>query len=233
MSDVARADVAAYSNRKSAFSRDSRYDAREGAAPVQSGALSFASFNAPPPPPAQAAETAPIAPPPRAPDLVEEARAQGYARGHADGRAEAEHEALERDAIRARFAFGFERINAQSAEQLRQRLMATVVALCEATLAPMALDKEALARRVTRAVAMFARADDERVIRLNPQDMDAVKDLLPADWTFVPDDKLEPGALRVETSSRGIDGGGVEDGPLQWRQAIAEALDLGAADEEC
>lgn len=232
MSDLARADMAALSSRKSAFSRDSRYDAREPATPVANGALSFAAFNAPSPLP-EAEAPAPIAPPPRAPDLIEEAREQAYAQGYADGRAEAEREALERDAIRARFAFGFERINAQSAEQLRQRLMATVVALCEATLAPMALDKDALARRVTRAVGMFSRADDERVIRLNAHDLEAVKDLLPTDWTFAVDDALEPGALRVETSSRGMDGGGVEDGPLQWRRAIAEALDLGTADEEC
>jgi flagellar assembly protein FliH len=220
-----RADMATLTNRKAAFSRDQRYIAPPRAAPSGS-ALPFASFE-----PAQAAPPPP-APPPRAPDLVEEARTQGYARGHLDGRAEAEHEALEREAIRARFAFGFEKVDAQCAELLRQRLMATVVALCEATLAPMALDKEALARRVTRAVAMFARVDDERVIRLNADDLAAVQDKLPPEWNFAVDETLEPGALRVETSSRGMDGGGVEDGPRQWRRAIAEALDLEAGEAE-
>ncbi len=108
---------------------------------------------------------------------------------------------------------------------LRQRLLATVVALCEAALAPLALDMPALARRVERAAALFMRADDERVIRLNADDLAVVRDLLPPDWAFVPDPALERGALRVETRSGGLAAGGAEDGPTQWRQAIAEALD--------
>jgi flagellar assembly protein FliH len=219
----ARADITTLTSRSGGFARDNRYLAPPSRAPQASSALPYASFT--PQPPAEVAAP-PAAPPPRAPDLIEEARRQGYDRGHLDGRAEAEQEALQRDAVRARFTFGFERVDAQCAEQLRQRLMDTVVALCEATLAPMALDKEALARRVERAVAMFARADDERVIRLNGEDMEALKDKLPAQWTFAVDDTLEPGALRVETRSRGVDGGGVEDGPREWRRAIAEALDL-------
>jgi flagellar assembly protein FliH len=201
------------------FSRDERFQATASSPPPGGNPL----FNT-------ARASAP--PPPRTPDPVEVARGQAYAQGHAEGYAQAQNEADEREAAHARFAFSFERIDAESAEQLRQHLMATVVALCEATLAPMALDKEALARRVERAIAMFARADDERVIRLNPGDLAAVKDLLPPDWTFSADEALEPGALRVEARSRGVDGGGVEDGPAQWRRAIAEALDLGTPDPE-
>lgn len=159
-------------------------------------------------------------------DPVAQAREEAHAQGYAEGHAEAEHDFLQREALRARFAFSFDRIDGQCAEQLRNRLMDTVMALCEATLAPLALDKEALAMRVQRAVAMFSRADDDRVIRLNAEDLELVRDSLPEDWTFVVDPTLEAGALRVETSSRGMEGGGVEDGPEQWRRAIAEALDL-------
>ena len=103
---------------------------------------------------------------------------------------------------------------------MRQRLTETVAALCEATLAPLALNRPLLAERVRRAITLFSRADDERVIRLNPDDLEAVRPLLPADWAFAADPALAPGALRVETAS-----GGAEDGPDQWRRAIAEALD--------
>lgn len=219
-----RADITTLTARSGGFARDDRYLAPH--APQAGGALPYAPFTPPRAAAAQPVPPPPVAPPPRAPDLVEEARQQGYDRGHLDGRAEAEQEALQREAVRARFAFGFEKVDAQCAEQLRQRLMDTIVALCEATLAPMALDKDALARRVERAVAMFARADDERVIRLNREDMEALRDKLPAEWHFSVDDTLEPGALRVESTSRGVDGGGVEDGPREWRRAIAEALDL-------
>ena len=159
-------------------------------------------------------------PRPAAPDPLELARAEGFLDGHAAGRAEAGAEAARTADAADRLTLAFARLDADLAEQLRQRLIETVAALCEDALAPLALDRDLLATRVRRAVALFARADDERVIRLNPDDLEAVRAALPADWTFLPDPALSPGALRVETAS-----GGAEDGPVQWRRAIAQALD--------
>jgi flagellar assembly protein FliH len=161
---------------------------------------------------------APLAP---ATDPLAEAHAAGFAEGVAAAHAQALADIAAEQGVRERLGFSFARLDAELAEALRQRLLDTVVALCEATLAPLTLDVPALARRVERATALFARADDERVIRLHPEDLAAVQPLLPADWTFTPDPALERGALRVETVS-----GGAEDGPEQWRRAIAEALDL-------
>jgi len=77
---------------------------------------------------------------------------------------------------------------------------------------------------------MFSRADDERLIRLHPEDLALIKPQLPKDWHFFPDPALERGAIRVEARQGGVEGGGVEDGPAQWRRAIAEALDIGGLD---
>ncbi len=173
----------------------------------------------------------PAPPPPEpAPDPVALARAQAYAQGCEDTRAALEAEAAEADALRAKLAHRFERIDGELVEQFRQRLMDTVIALCEATLAPLALDKAALAHRVERAAAMFARADDERLIRLHPDDLKLVRSQLPKDWAFTPDPALSRGTIRVEARNGGVEAGGVEDGPQQWRRAIAEALDLGGLD---
>ncbi|MFT4026631.1 MAG: FliH/SctL family protein [Novosphingobium sp.] len=161
------------------------------------------------------------APNPAAPDPLALAYAEGHAAGLAEARAAAEAEALIDEAARRHFAFSFSRLDAELAEQLRDKLHETVIGLCESLLQPLALDPAALARRIEAAVAMFMRADDERVIRLHPDDLTLVAAKLPADWTFVPDSALERGALRVETSS-----GGIEDGPLQWRDAVTEALRL-------
>ena len=148
------------------------------------------------------------------------ARAEGFAEGHAAAHAEGQAQAaIARDAGN-RLSLAFARLDADLAEQLRQRLIETVAALCEATLAPLALDRDLLAERVKRAATLFSRADDERVIRLNPDDLEAVRALLPTEWSFLPDPALSPGALRVETAS-----GGAEDGPVHWRRAIAEAID--------
>lgn len=174
------------------------------------------------------------APPPEpeepAPDPVALARAEAYAQGAADARAACEAEAAQADQRRAKLALTFQRLDGELAEQFRQRLMDTVVTLCEATLLPLALDRAALARRVERAMAMFVRADDERTIRLHPDDIALVRPLLPEDWPLLPDPALERGAIRLENRKDGTEDGGVEDGPAQWRRAIADALDLGGGE---
>jgi len=152
-------------------------------------------------------------------DPVALAWAEGYAKGIDDARAAAEADHAAETTARAALDLAFARLDADMAETLRQRLQDTVMALCEQTLVPYAIDEQALAARVERAVAMFSRAEDERVIRLHPEDLKLVADRLAADWTVVPDSALDRGALRVESQS-----GGVEDGPAQWRRALAEAF---------
>lgn len=143
--------------------------------------------------------------------------------GHAAGRAElaAELEAkAELDAgACAKLEIACAQLDAAQQELLRRRLAETVAALCEASLAPLALDPDLLAQRAGRAAAMLARADDAKVLRLHPQDIALVGSRLPDCWTIVPDPALERGALRFETGD-----GGIEDGPGQWRRAILEAL---------
>ena len=160
---------------------------------------------------------------PPAPAAVEDpvamAWAEGYAKGSEQARAEAEAARAAEGEARTALELALARLDADMAESLRQRLLDTVMALCEATLVPYAHDAEVLARRVERAVAMFSRAEDERIIRLHPDDLALVSDRLAAEWTVRPDPALERGALRVETPS-----GGVEDGPAQWRRALAEAF---------
>lgn len=153
-------------------------------------------------------------------DPLARAHAEGFAEGAAQARAEAQAGYEAEAAAREALALAFMRLDHDLAEQLRQRLRDTVALLCEAALAPMALDEAALLRRIEQSVALFARADDERVIRLNPEDMRLVSPRLAKDWQVVPDAALARGALRVEAAN-----GGVEDGPAQWRAAIAEAFE--------
>lgn len=157
------------------------------------------------------APAAPETPPP--PDLqpadpVALAFTQGFEAGVTEALAaaaqQAQAESTARDAL---------------AEKLRLRLRDTVAALCEAAIAPLALDQAALMARIERAVGMLARADDERVIRLHPEDMAFLSAQMHEDWHIQPDPALERGALRIESAN-----GGVEDGPAQWRAAIAEAV---------
>jgi len=146
-----------------------------------------------------------------------------WAEGHAAGRAEAEAECAailaERQVGQEKLRLTLARLDAEQEELLRQRLYATIEALCETALAPLKLDREALLARVHRAAAMLARADDERVLRLHPDDFELIGKALPEGLEVQTDPALERGALRLESAN-----GGVEDGPAHWRRAIAEAL---------
>lgn len=152
-------------------------------------------------------------------DPIAQAWQDGYAAGFAEAEAAAHARMHADDAARARIELALARLDADHAEQLRQKLFVTVEALCETALAPLALDRDALIARIGRAAAMLARADDERVLRLHPDDLALVGPRLPPGLEAHGDPALERGALRVESSN-----GGVEDGPAHWRRAIAEAL---------
>jgi flagellar assembly protein FliH len=167
---------------------------------------------APPPPPSPEPETPPD-------DPIALAFAEGFAAGCAAAQAEAEEQARIAAEAREALSLAFVRLDHELEEELRLRLRDTVAALCEAAVAPLALDADALMRRIEKAVSMLARADDERIIRLHPDDIALISPRLAMDWQIVPDSSLERGGLRVESTS-----GGVEDGPAVWRRAIAEAL---------
>ena len=149
--------------------------------------------------------------------------ADAYARGREEGR----HEALaemaaqraEEDAAREAITLAFAKFDEESGKQLRERLHQTVLALCEDAVLPMTLDTEGLARRVEAAATLLQRKTDERIIRLHPSDHALVLPLVDPSLTLLPDPGIERGGLRIDT-----DDGGVEDGPTQWRLAIAEAL---------
>ncbi|HKT84578.1 MAG TPA: FliH/SctL family protein [Novosphingobium sp.] len=156
---------------------------------------------------------------PEAPHPVEEAFTQGFAAGYEQAQGESRAKAEEEAAARKGLALSLQRLDATLEEELRMRLRETVAALCEAAVAPLALDEEALVRRIDAAVSMLARADDDRVIRLHPEDIRQIAPRLAAEWQVEADSSLERGTIRIETIN-----GGVEDGPATWRIAIAEAL---------
>jgi flagellar assembly protein FliH len=152
-------------------------------------------------------------------DPLTEAWEQGYAAGLAEAEATARSLADADGAARTRIELALARLDGELSEALRQKLFATVEALCEAAIAPFALDQEALIARVARAADLLARADDDKRLRLHPDDLALVAGRLPEGLPVEPDPALERGALRFETAS-----GGVEDGPAHWRRAIAEAI---------
>ena len=152
-------------------------------------------------------------------DPVVRAWHDGHAAGFAEAHQAAQDNAEAESTGRAAIELSLARLEGELAEQLRQKLFAAVEMLCAAAIAPLALDQAALAARVERAAALLARADDDKLLRLNPEDLKLVARQLPKGLEVQADPALERGAIRIESQS-----GGVEDGPAHWRRAIAEAL---------
>ena len=152
-------------------------------------------------------------------DPVADAYARGYAEGAQAANETARAQAAATDAARHRIETALAAMDSASIDAFSNRLKETVLALCQSVLGEAALVPDTLVRRVTIAAAMFSRASDERVIRLHPEDLALVQGRLPDNWHCEPDPLMERGAVRIETST-----GGVEDGPAQWRAALDEAL---------
>ena len=153
-------------------------------------------------------------------DVAEKAYRAGYEDGQLSARADFDAQLTAERAARSAIELAFARFDAESERQLRDRMLATVHALCEEAVLPLALDIEGLARRVEAAAAMLQRKHDQRIVHLHPEDLELVKASVPASLELVADGSVERGGLRVET-----DDGGVEDGPQQWRRALAEIFD--------
>jgi flagellar assembly protein FliH len=150
--------------------------------------------------------------------------ADAYQAGFEDGKlsASADFEAqlarlkAERGAIELAFA----RFDADSALALREGLRVAVQALCEEAILPLAIEPEGLARRIAAAADMLKRKHDQRIISINPEDLELVREAVPPELHLISDPSIARGALRVDTED-----GGVEDGPEQWRRALAEAFE--------
>lgn len=162
----------------------------------------------------------PSAPPVEVEDAAEKAYRAGYEDGQISARADFDAQLKAERAGRAAIELAFARFDAESERNLRDGLLATVHALCEEAVLPLALDAEGLARRIDAAAAMLKRKHDRRIIHIHPDDLELVRDNVATDLELVPDGSVERGGLRVETED-----GGVEDGPHQWRRALAEIFD--------
>lgn len=142
-----------------------------------------------------------------------------YAQGVADGRAAVAAELAERDQARAGLSLALARLDEQLGEELAGRLAQAVMGLCQATMAPYAVDPAMLQRRCIAAAGMVGEGVIDASLRLHPDDIDLLDRGFASTWHIVPDGALERGTLVFDMAD-----GAVEDGPAQWRAALAEAL---------
>lgn len=142
----------------------------------------------------------------------------GFAAGLAEG-SKALRSTEQASVAVAAIELGIAKLDAAHSGQLANLLRDAVVALCGSVIDLSIIDPEALNRRIEAASALLQRADDNRRLRLNPEDLALVQSRLATDSTPLADPTLERGTVRIDTST-----GGIEDGPAGWRRAIEAAV---------
>ncbi|MFB0613809.1 FliH/SctL family protein [Aurantiacibacter poecillastricola] len=167
------------------------------------------------------AEPTPPPPPEPAQAELDAVLADAIADAERRGREAALSEMASEGAARAALKLSFQRLDENLREQLSTRLAETVAALCEATLAPMALDGDSLQRRCRSAAAQLGEGIGDASLHLHPDDIDLLDADFAREWPIVPAPGQERGTV-VFQMPEGI----VRDGPAEWRAALREALGL-------
>lgn len=152
---------------------------------------------------------------------AEEAIARAYAAGLAEGRTMAQQDFADAAEAHGALAASLTRLDDEMQQQLALRLAETVAALCEAAMAPLTLDADALQRRCIRAAGMVGDGIIDASLRLHPDDIALLDRGFASTWHLVPDPLLERGSVVFDMAE-----GAVVDGPGEWIAALREALGL-------
>jgi flagellar biosynthesis/type III secretory pathway protein FliH len=144
---------------------------------------------------------------------------EAFAAGLTQGRAEGEEQLAAERASHERLRLSLGRLDETMRRALADRLAETVTNLCEATLAPLALDPGALQHRCTSAARLLGEAQDRLELHLHPDDIIGLNPEFAAGWRIVARPDFERGAVRIEGEDAGI-----VDGPAEWRAALTAAF---------
>lgn len=162
-----------------------------------------------------------IAATPAAPDPNDAVTADALADAEARGRQAALAEMANEGAARAALKLSLQQLDDNLQEELGLRIAETVAALCEHTIAPLAIDRSALQARGLAAAALLREGIEATCLRLHPDDIPLLDEDFVARWPIEADARLERGTLQFDTAE-----GAVRDGPAEWRAALHEALGL-------
>lgn len=152
---------------------------------------------------------------------LDKALADAFAAGEKQAREAAAADYAAQDKVREKLRLSITKLDTQQQEKLSIRLAETVAALCEETLAPLALDRDALERRCAAAAHLLGDSIIDATLRLHPDDITMMGRDFAATWHMLPDPALERGTISFDTPE-----GCVVDGPAEWRFALKEALGL-------
>ncbi|MFA5988106.1 MAG: FliH/SctL family protein [Sphingomonas sp.] len=161
-------------------------------------------------------------------DPVETARAAGFAEGLAQARQLAGEKGEQDRALLASLAAALDNAGRLDRDLIARKLRQTVLHLVNRLVGEVGISAELLAKRIVAAVDLLADSTEATVLRVNPDDIALLADKLPATLHPVADAMIDCGSFTLESASTIV-----EDGPEQWLEQLAQAIDRVAVPPSC
>ncbi len=153
-------------------------------------------------------------------DPIEAARQQGFAEGVSHGR-DLERAVHERDiALLQSLGHALKTSDRMDREQFARQLREAVMTLVTKLVGEVGVSAELLAGRIAAAVDMLADSAESAMLRVHPDDIDLLKDKLPATVFPVADASIERGGFVLESAATIV-----EDSPELWLEQLAQTID--------
>lgn len=153
-------------------------------------------------------------------DPIAVARATAYREGFGAGKEQGEQERARDQALLR--ALGEELKSAERVDRnlIAARLRQTVLFLVSKMVGDIGIAPDLLARRIEAATDMIADGAEAAVLKLNPDDLPLIAELLPATIHSMADASVARGSFVLESPSTIV-----EDGPELWLEQLAQAIE--------
>lgn len=161
-------------------------------------------------------------------DPIEAARQAGFADGMAAALKEMGEAKARDEALMAQLAEALQQGVQLDRDRIARHLRATVMLLVTRLVGESGVAPDLLLKRIEAAVDMLADSAESAVLRMNPADVPLVEGRLPRTLFPVGDEQVARGGFVLESASTIV-----EDGPDQWLEQLAGAIDRVAVPPLC
>lgn len=153
-------------------------------------------------------------------DPIAQARAAGYTEGYRHGHEQGALERARDQALMRELGETLKSAERVDRDLIAQRLRQTVLFLVSKMVGDLGVAPDLLARRIEAATDMLADSAEAAVLRVNPEDLPLLADILPETLHPIGDHAIERGGFVVESAATIV-----EEGPDLWLEQLAQAID--------
>ena len=153
-------------------------------------------------------------------DPVAAAHAFAYREGFGAGKEQGEQERERDQALLRTLGEALKSAERVDRDQIAARLRQTVLFLVSKMVGDIGIAPDLLTKRIEAATDMIADGAEAALLKLNPDDLPLIADLLPATIHSMGDASVERGSFVLESPSTIV-----EDGPELWLEQLAQAIE--------